>query len=617
MLAGECDVWVRSGSVSIVGARIQASSKLHRVYAPYSHSLPAICNPKRQEGKQSQTSEIALISCQDSLRKLFICSQLFNDVWPGKGGTDATFIIVNQGKGSAPPPLLSLSPSTPSLEKHTSSCSLECPPQWLQTMELLERRHRQEVIRLLICGSKGSGKSTFMRHLSNFFLTRANLPHGFALLELDPELPEFGLPGQISLVHIDSYLFGPSFTHMQRQNRPGNYTVRSHFLGSSNTRIGSEHFVRCAMDLLHRYMSDFRPLDCPLIVNTHALVHSRDTESVRVLIESLALSDVACLQIGDVDEASEEMKSTSIQARTGFHIVPSRSPQPVSKGVAELQAMQTVSYFYTRGSDTDSINWTPTPLHHSRLLGVPLYGSPSPVQAIIVVEDEINVASILESIDGSLMGLLALKTDFFIRAALEQGKDTHFITPQKLLSGDFSSDMPSPTKQNFQTSTVLDLAGLRSDISGNRRMVKMISGIEACDAIDPRCCRCIAQVLVRGIDPRQRSIQIHVPFEWERMMRNLDNEILVLVKRRLDVPAWAFSEACCLAHCIEPVATQSGRDKATSWGCVSFSSIERSKWLDAREHRIGRKPFAENAISRNTSQRGGRVWKVRKNLKSR
>jgi len=72
----------------------------------------------------------------------------------------------------------------------------------------------------MICGPKASGKSTLAKVLTNRLLSesisrsRSNnqkLP-GVAILDLDPGQPEYSTPGQLSLVHIHEYNFGPVST---------------------------------------------------------------------------------------------------------------------------------------------------------------------------------------------------------------------------------------------------------------------------------------------------------------------------------------------------------------------------------------------------------------------
>jgi polynucleotide 5'-hydroxyl-kinase GRC3/NOL9 len=79
---------------------------------------------------------------------------------------------------------------------------------------------RQSKLRVLVCGPKASGKSTFSRYLLNHVLSAApevetgyTNTDGVAFLDLDPGQPEFAPMGQVYLARVRSPFFGPPFTH--------------------------------------------------------------------------------------------------------------------------------------------------------------------------------------------------------------------------------------------------------------------------------------------------------------------------------------------------------------------------------------------------------------------
>ncbi len=97
----------------------------------------------------------------------------------------------------------------------------------------------------MICGPKNSGKSTFMRILTNKILTDTRLEElndeetteeGVILLDLDPGQPEFVPPGQLSLVHLRQPTFGPPFSHPSISERSGNRLVRAHSVAATTPK---------------------------------------------------------------------------------------------------------------------------------------------------------------------------------------------------------------------------------------------------------------------------------------------------------------------------------------------------------------------------------------------
>lgn len=88
-IVGQYDLWVRRGAVNIMGATLHASPKLHRVYAPSTHSLPVIRYARNPYGPANQPVEITILSCRSQLRLLRRLSWRFAKIWnrkPSKTG---------------------------------------------------------------------------------------------------------------------------------------------------------------------------------------------------------------------------------------------------------------------------------------------------------------------------------------------------------------------------------------------------------------------------------------------------------------------------------------------------------------------------------------------------
>jgi len=77
VLIGIYDIWVKRGVVSIMGAKLQPSPQVYRVYAPSTHSLPVIKCVSSMDGY----AEIELQSCPNNLDRLKDVSPLYNRIW--------------------------------------------------------------------------------------------------------------------------------------------------------------------------------------------------------------------------------------------------------------------------------------------------------------------------------------------------------------------------------------------------------------------------------------------------------------------------------------------------------------------------------------------------------
>ena len=80
-VAGQYDLWVRKGSISLFGSIIHSSSTLHRVTSPLTHSVPCIRHVRNPYGPTSQAAEVAFLSCSSRIRLLQRISNNFEGIW--------------------------------------------------------------------------------------------------------------------------------------------------------------------------------------------------------------------------------------------------------------------------------------------------------------------------------------------------------------------------------------------------------------------------------------------------------------------------------------------------------------------------------------------------------
>ncbi|CAL5222401.1 g4760 [Coccomyxa viridis] len=107
-----------------------------------------------------------------------------------------------------------------------------------------------------VCGSKGTGKSTFGRLLLNSLLNACNQ---VAWLETDCGQPEFTVPGLVSLTYIKQPVFGLPHMH------PG-LPARSHYIGHLSPEWDPQRYVASVTDLARWHAVHHGSV--PLIVNT-------------------------------------------------------------------------------------------------------------------------------------------------------------------------------------------------------------------------------------------------------------------------------------------------------------------------------------------------------------
>ncbi len=83
-LIGQYDLWVRKGVISLYGAILTASPKLHRVYAPATHALPVLQSVTNPYGRYGEPAEVRIISTKSRIRMLKDLSLEFGKLWNEK-----------------------------------------------------------------------------------------------------------------------------------------------------------------------------------------------------------------------------------------------------------------------------------------------------------------------------------------------------------------------------------------------------------------------------------------------------------------------------------------------------------------------------------------------------
>ena len=123
---------------------------------------------------------------------------------------------------------------------------LDVPPSWASSVtSLLQESSREECrnSRTVICGAKGVGKSTCVRHTVNQLLSKTD---AVAVIDCDLGQPEFTVPGLLSLHIISKPILSPTHMHL---NEP----VLSYFIGDLTSKNEPELFSKALSALVAKY----------------------------------------------------------------------------------------------------------------------------------------------------------------------------------------------------------------------------------------------------------------------------------------------------------------------------------------------------------------------------
>lgn len=460
---GEYDVTVIKGVVSIYGAMIHPDLGPQRVYALSTHALPTIT---------ARVESIARItSVKSRLLKLAKLSPLFRNIGAAKGNRSFQFLASNTSDSFTRP----LSP-------------LEIDE---ETKRILSRVNAKlepsPTSSILAVGPKSSGKSTFNRLLCNMIISRPGSSQKCWYLDLDPGQPEFGPPGQISLVEVSMPILGPPYTHPASASSKTLRLVRSHTIAATTFKDDAEHYLLCAADLI----AEAAPHPQPMVINSCGWTSGLGASTLISFIERMPSKPEVIL----LGESNHSELATSLPSGVSKHTAPRRVRVQGVRTPAEQRAMVTMAYFHQKESKRgETTSWNPKPLSTMRpwIISYKLAAPPG-LAGILSYDQSPHPDFLAETLDGAIVAILA-------------------VDPGLIRPGDAQRTTAEGLPYITQTHKLLD----------------------------PTAIRCVGLALIRGIDVAKKNIHLITPV-------NLDTDMpekteLVLVRGNFDSPDWAYLE---------------------------------------------------------------------------
>lgn len=457
-------------------------------------------------------------------------------------------------------------------------------------MKALSQRHGQ--LRVLVCGPKASGKSTFSRYLLNHVLSPAPETEngyintdGCAFLDLDPGQPEFAPMGQVYLAHLRAPFFGPPFTHPSLDDSRDGQILRAHHIGATSPKEDPDHYALATMDLMEQYRSLLtRYPQCPLIVNYPGWIFGQGLEVATWLIKSLGLSDVVYMSEKGPVEVVEPLNMAANEARIPMTILPSQPTDFVSRSSAQLRSMQIQSYFHlSHPSGLTNPLWSDAPLSRTRPITVDYAGEKQGILGIMVLGSHISPAMLREVLEGAIVGVVAVESPNAIMGAATGSTDEPVDDDNE---GDIDEDEDVEMGSGEQQ---VDGAASGSIADGILRTPEedlpyLCVGAGTSVPLNPSASNCLGLALIRSVDVKSRKLELSTPIPSSRLHDAIEQgHELVLVRGQLDNPNWAVSEEYYAARAAERryqksiarerrvVILQSGRTNRTKHSLYSAS----------------------------------------------
>jgi polynucleotide 5'-hydroxyl-kinase GRC3/NOL9 len=384
------------------------------------------------------------------------------------------------------------------LEPETNKYSTLIPTSWKSCIKKTSIDFKTSDINktVLIIGNKNTGKTTFMKILTNTLLSNEDLSHKkIQILDIDPGQPELCLPGCISLSEISTPLIGTieSFK-INKQNEIIKY------LGFNSPNIQPLNYL-CKLNQLLDIIENNKRKDIITLINSPGWVKGFGAEIISHIASSIPLSYLIQL--------SNEAKNLDILTEINWHkqtniiklhsINKSNSNSIYSPSV--IRTYKLLSYIHY---DFKSKLFNFDPLIFQSPYRISYLSSPQKDQ-ILNFKGIIGV-SIYDS-----YGLL----DSDLSNALEC---------QYMALMTISQDVLKNLQTNFQTS----LTTSSTDIP----IIFDESYIQASDVNFYGLC------IVHSVDLKNKLINIYTPIDLSILKDKLlgDAEKLILVKGREDVP---------------------------------------------------------------------------------
>lgn len=439
--------------------------------------------------------------------------------------------------------------------------------------------------------------------------------HGVALLDLDPGQPEFSPPGEISLLHLRSCNFGPAYAHPVLP--PGSRLVRAHHVGVISPKEDPDHYLECVLDLVLQYRRMLaNHSSCPLIVNCSGWVLGSGLEVLVELIKKVRLTAVVYMSTTGPAEVVDTLVQASGETRTPFHTLSSQPTEVATRTAADFRAMQNLSYFHLDEPEEENFRWNARPLAEIPPLVVKYAGVKQVIFGVMILGEMLDLDCLATVLDGSVVGVVAIEDD---SALTLKERRPWSGSAERILDDDVKDGLGLDYDMAHDHFSLDQVAGADRDPSDTQigqdheqtpddscyehpnihrttgeNLPYFTAANGACTPLDPSRCRSLGQALVRYIDKDSQCLHLLTPIPLDTILSvHRRKEKIVLVRGKLDTPTWAYQEYLPRMRKLMELA---GKVDLLEWA-TDF-------------------PWMKEAMEKIDKQKGDKVWRVRRNLKT-
>ncbi|KAF3067364.1 Polynucleotide 5'-hydroxyl-kinase GRC3 [Daldinia childiae] len=597
VILGSYGIRVKSGEITLNGAILRISDRVHWVNAPHCHALPVI--------RCSNDASLELLPhpTASGLRSLGKLAPQFRKLW------NESSISSNKNSVSPYTTFLILYTSADGPKK-TILQDLVSPPEWNREIAKLVDIASSKPSSFMITGPKSSGKSTFGKLLANRLITdqssssKRRVHRGVAVLDLDPGQPEYCVAGQVALVFLTEPVFSPSFC--RPLPCPELQIIRSHALASISPASDPELYLEAAMDLMTHYRNVLGRY--PLIINTPGWIQGTGLDLLTSLITSSRPTEVLYMSESGPAEVVEALQESC--RTTTFSTLPSQASQLASRTAAHLRSMQTMSYFHaeSQSSSVDGhwVRWNNKPLITVPPWQVSYKGPERGIFGIMCYDYQTPMDLLADSVNGTIVAVVGIEN-----AQAFRHREEHDMLSNDTTSDTMDIDRVEDGPQKSMSSSFLALA--RDVIITTPEGIPFIDTTNGI-TLNPKFSHSLGLALVRGIDVKNGVLQLLTPLGPEKIeeITSRGGEI-VLVSGKFDTPSWAYTEELYYrAHEEADDGEDADETTNTNDDAGDISEAENVDLAGSTDTTLV--PWVEVLHGNQKRGIGSKVWRVRRDL---
>lgn len=291
---------------------------------------------------------------------------------------------------------------------------LQIPNEWATNIEQLTVVHKSSLhdTRMMMIGGKNSGKSTFLRLLTENFLfgsDEQSVDNEILYLDLDPGQPEYSDPDCISLTRIQrkSKILG------RHLGQPSFEILRQHYIGSNSPQVVPSSYLECVSDLIS-YLEELNQMGTSL-VNLPGWVKGFGLNILGHILSRYKPTHITILEskgskryLNDLDldltfnSSSRSNYSPIVTTIPGI----SNGPDDYRFQPPQIRTFKTLSYFHLTAMTTTNLSYDFSPLLSKSPIQIS-FGASTGIQGFNFPEEfaGLHQKDIRTALEGTIVGL--------------------------------------------------------------------------------------------------------------------------------------------------------------------------------------------------------------------